>query len=128
MEQSANPHRLILASASPRRRDLLQKTGITFRVVPSLTDETHRTGETPVVYVQRVAADKARAVSQEQPGFWVLAADTIVTLNGHILGKPGNSEIARKMLAKLSGQAHQVMTAFILLPPISPIQMIPHPV
>jgi septum formation protein len=87
MEQSASPRRLILASASPRRRDLLQKAGITVRVIPSLTDETHRPGETPVAYVQRVAADKAQTVSQEQPGFWVLAADTIVTLNGHILGK-----------------------------------------
>jgi len=115
MEQSASPRRLILASASPRRRDLLQKAGITVRVIPSLTDETHRPGETPVAYVQRVAADKAQTVSQEQPGFWVLAADTIVTLNGHILGKPGDSEIARKMLAKLSGQSHQVMTAFVLL-------------
>jgi septum formation protein len=84
-------------------------------VIPSLTDETHRPGETPAAYVQRVAADKAQTISQEQPGFWVLAADTIVTLNGHILGKPGSTEIAREMLATLSGQTHQVMTAFVLL-------------
>ena len=115
MEQSADPRRLILASASPRRRDLLQRTGCAFRVIPSQTDETHRPGETPAAYVQRVAVDKAQAVSQEQPGFWVLAADTIVTLNGHILGKPGSTEIARKMLTTLSGQTHQVMTAFVLL-------------
>ena len=115
MEHSANPRRLILASASPRRRDLLHRTGCAFRVIPSRTDETHCPGETPGVYVQRVAADKAQTVSQEQPGFWVLAADTIVTLNGHILGKPSSTEIARKMLATLSGLTHQVMTAFVLL-------------
>ncbi len=115
MEHSANPRRLILASASPRRRNLLHGTGIAFRVIPSLTDETHCPGETPAAYVQRVAADKAQTVAQEQPGFWVLAADTIVTLKGHILGKPGSTEIARKMLATLSGLTHQVMTAFVLL-------------
>lgn len=115
--EETTPHlsRLILASASPRRHDLLQQTGLPFRVIPSNTDETHRPGETPAAYVQRVAADKAQAVSQEQPGFWILAADTIVTLNDDILGKPGSPEIARKMLTTLSGQTHQVMTAFVLL-------------
>ena len=93
----------------------MRKTELPFRIIPSQTDETPQTGETPEVYVARVAAEKAAAVLQRYPGFWVLAADTIVTLNGQILGKPANPEIARQMLSTLSGQTHQVMTAFVLL-------------
>ena len=108
------PH-LILASGSPRRRELLQKTELTFRIIPSQTDETHRTGETPETYVARVAADKAQAVARRYPGLWVLAADTIVALDGQILGKPTNQDHAHQMLTTLSGQTHRVMTAFVLL-------------
>ena len=115
MPSKKGPPRLILASASPRRRELLQKTQLRFRIIPSQTEETHRSGETPETYVTRVAAEKAGAVAQHHPGFWVLAADTIVTFEGQIFGKPANPDSARQMLTTLSGQTHQVLTAFILL-------------
>ena len=115
MPSKKSSPRLILASASPRRRELLQKTQLRFRIIPSQTEETHRSGETPETYVTRVAAEKAGAVAQHHPGFWVLAADTIVTFEGQVFGKPANPDSARQMLTTLSGQTHQVLTAFILL-------------
>ncbi len=114
MPAEASPPRLILASASPRRRELLQKTQLRFRIVPSHTDETPHGGETPQTYVARIAAAKARAVAERYPGFWVLAADTIVALEGQIFGKPTSLDNARQMLTSLSGRAHQVLTAFVL--------------
>lgn len=115
MPSEENPPRLILASASPRRRELLQKTQLRFRIVPSQTDETHHRGETPETYVARVAAEKAHAVTEHHPGFWILAADTIVTLEDRVFGKPADPDNARRMLTTLSGQTHHVMTAFVLL-------------
>ena len=107
--------RLILASASPRRRELLQQTPLRFRVIPSHTEETRRREETAQTYVARIAAEKARAVAERQPGFWVLAADTIVVLEGQVFGKPTDLDNARQILTTLSGRPHQVMTAFVLL-------------
>ena len=107
--------RLILASASPRRRELLQQTPLRFRVIPSHTEETRRSEETAQTYVARIAAEKARAVAERQPGFWVLAADTIVVLEGQVFGKPTDLDSARQILTTLSGRPHQVMTAFVLL-------------
>ena len=107
--------RLILASASPRRRELLQQTPLRFRVIPSHTDETRLREESPETYVARIAAKKARAIAKRQPGFWVLAADTIVVLEGQVFGKPADLDNARQMLTTLSGHPHQVMTAFVLL-------------
>lgn len=107
--------RLILASASPRRRELLQRTLLRFRVIPSHTEETRRDEEPPQTYVARIAAEKARAVAERQPGFWILAADTIVALEGQVFGKPKNLDNARQMLTTLSGHPHQVLTAFVLL-------------
>lgn len=109
--------RLILASASPRRRELLQRTLLRFRVIPSHTEETRRDEEPPQTYVARIAAEKARAVAERQPGFWILAADTIVALEGQVFGKPTNLDNARQMLTTLSGHPHQVLTAFVLLDP-----------
>ena len=109
--------RLILASASPRRRTLLRQTSLRFRVIPSRTEETRRREEPPQTYVARIAAEKARAVAERQPGFWVLAADTIVVLEGQVFGKPTNVDHARQMLTSLSGRSHHVMTAFVLLDP-----------
>ncbi len=109
--------RLILASASPRRRELLQQTSLRFRVIPSLTEETRLREETPETYVARIAAEKACTVAERHPGFWILAADTIVVLEGQIFGKPANLDNARQMLTALSGQLHQVMTAFVILDP-----------
>ncbi len=107
--------RLILASASPRRRALLHQTPLRFRVIPSHVEETRRRKETPETYVARIAAEKAHAVAERHPGFWVLAADTIVALEGQVFGKPTNLDNARQMLTTLSGQPHRVMTAFVLL-------------
>ena len=101
---------LVLASQSPRRRELLALLGITPRVHPAHTDETVRPGETPESYVRRVAAEKAAAV----PGELVLAADTAVVLGHEILGKPRDADDARRMLRALSGRLHRVLTGVCL--------------
>ena len=106
---------LILASASPRRRELLQNAGLWFRVIPSQTAEEVRPGEAPRDYVQRTARDKARAVARDHPAAWILAADTIVEIDGQILGKPRDEADGRRMLGLLSGRHHRVMTAFVVL-------------
>lgn len=106
---------LILASASPRRRELLQNAGFRFRVIPSQTVEEVRPGEAPHDYVQRTARDKARAVARDHPAAWILAADTIVEIDSQILGKPRDEADGRRMLGLLSGRHHRVMTAFVVL-------------
>lgn len=103
---------LLLASASPRRKTLLQQLGVEFVVVPANIDENSRFGEDPVDYVRRMAREKARAVqAYRQSGAAVLAADTSVVLDDDILGKPRDHFHALGMLARLSGRTHQVMTA-----------------
>ena len=106
---------LILASASPRRRELLHNAGLRFRVIPSQTAEEVRPGEAPRDYVRRTARDKARAVARGEPTAWILAADTIVEIDGQILGKPRDEADGRRMLGLLSGRQHRVMTAFVVL-------------
>lgn len=108
-------HRLILASGSPRRRELLNLLGIPFEVRPVDLDETPHPGEDPIVYVERLAREKAAA--QAQPGELVLAADTTVFLDGEILGKPEDPEDARRMLRRLSARTHQVATGVALHDP-----------
>ncbi|HEX8909375.1 MAG TPA: Maf family protein [Anaeromyxobacteraceae bacterium] len=98
---------LTLASQSPRRRELLEQLGLALAVRPADVDETPRPGEEARAYVLRVAQAKARAVSA--PGV-VLAADTVVVLDGRILGKPRDAGDAAAMLRALSGRAHQVLT------------------
>lgn len=109
---------LVLASASPRRRDLLEKalekSRRGFRIVPSNADETRRRGEPPDAYVARIAETKARTVARRCPDAWILAADTAVTLDGTVFGKPADAEDARSMLRRLSGRTHQVLTGFVL--------------
>ncbi len=100
------PPRLVLASQSPRRRELLEQLGLAFEVRPAHADETVHPGETASDYVLRVARDKARAVAGEI----VLAADTAVVLGGEVLGKPRDAADARRMLAALSDTAHEVLT------------------
>jgi len=114
MEQQNATHPLILASASPRRRELLQGVGVAFVVIPSDTPETPRPGELPQAYALRVAEEKARNVARKHPGAWVLGADTIVEIDGEVLGKPRDEADGRRMLRRLSGRTHQVMTAFVL--------------
>jgi septum formation protein len=106
--------RLILASASPRRAELLRAAGYAFEIVPADIDESARSGEPPEHYVRRVAAEKARAVLRQFPNSTVLAADTTVVVDGAILGKPSDDEDARCMLARLSGRAHRVLTGVVV--------------
>jgi septum formation protein len=107
---------LILASASPRRAELLTAAGFAFEVVPADVDETPRPGEPAEAYALRVARDKARAVFNRcrKSGKPVLAADTVVVLGGEIIGKPNDSEDARRMLRLLSNAAHDVHTGVVV--------------
>lgn len=104
--------RLILASASPRRRELLAQAGFTFEVRPAHVNEDLRIGEEAIPYVVRLARDKAQAVFAElsDPEAIVLGADTTVTLDGHILAKPVDAADAARMLRMLSGRTHRVIT------------------
>ncbi len=102
--------RLVLASASPRRRQLLEMLGIQVEVRPSAVPEVHRPGEAARDYALRLAHDKARAV----PGHLVLAADTTVVLDGELLEKPVDEEDAVRMLLRLQGRTHDVVTAVAL--------------
>lgn len=104
---------LVLASASPRRRDLLTGLGVRFTVRPVDVDETPRDGEDPHAYVLRLAEEKAAA--RAGAGELLLAADTSVILDGEILGKPGDLEEARVMLSRLAGREHTVLTGVALL-------------
>jgi len=109
--------RFILASASPRRRELLQQGGIEFDAVASEVPEVPESGEAAAAFAGRAAEDKASAVARVHPGRWVLAADTVVVVEGKILGKPRGPADARMMLGCLSGRAHQVFTGVALVGP-----------
>ena len=102
---------LVLASASPRRRALLEQLGIPLRIDPAHLDENVRPGEPAERYVLRLAREKAEAVRGRHPDATVLAADTSVVLDGAVLGKPASPDEAVEMLRRLSGRRHQVMTA-----------------
>ena len=106
---------LILASASPRRRDLLRQIGIAHTAVPAHLDETRRAGEAPTDYVRRLASEKARAVYALHPGASVLAADTTVVLDGEVLNKPVDTAEAERMLRGLAGCTHQVHTGIAVV-------------
>jgi septum formation protein len=105
-------NRLILASRSPRRYELLRQMGLDFDVIPSRVEEDFISEEPPEHHVLRLAEAKALEVGNRYPDCWVIAADTIVYINGSILGKPKNREEALKMLRRLSGQEHWVLTGF----------------
>ncbi len=103
--------RLVLASASPRRAELLRAAGIDFDSMPADVDESMHDGESPEQYVQRVANAKACGVLARSHGRPVVAADTVVVVDGKILGKPTDAADATRMLKMLSGKRHQVLTA-----------------
>ena len=105
---------LYLASASPRRRDLLKLAGFQFAIEPADIDET-MSQDDPACLVQNLALKKARAVAQLHPNDIVLAADTVVALDNRILGKPENEDEARTMLRMLSNRIHQVYTGYCIL-------------
>jgi nucleoside triphosphate pyrophosphatase len=101
---------LILASASPRRRDLLAACSIPFEIIPSMIDEHPLPAESAAAYVQRLAMAKAESVAQARPDAIVLGADTTVTINGLILAKPESADEARQMLQRLCGREHEILT------------------
>jgi septum formation protein len=106
---------LVLASSSPRRRELLGRIGLTFDVDHADVDETPRTGEPPVALVERLAAAKARAVVGRRPEATVIGADTVVDVDGEVFGKPIDADDARRMLRVLSGRTHLVHTCVAVL-------------
>lgn len=107
------PRHLILASASPRRSELLRNAGIDFSIRVSNIEEVYRQDERAIDYVRRLARDKANAVTLN-PGEIILAADTVVEVDGRILEKPLNEEHAQQMLQQLSGKPHFVHTGIFL--------------
>ena len=102
---------LVLASASPRRKELLAILGIPFEVIPSAIDEIPLEGETPEIFVVRAAREKGMEVASRVAHSVIVSADTVVTINGEILGKPADEDDAICMLRKLSGRDHWVLTA-----------------
>ncbi len=113
-----DPAPLVLASASPRRRDLLRRAGIRFEVFPADIPEIQQPGETPVAFAQRLAHSKALSVAKQlgaSPPRLVLGADTIVVLDGEVFGKPRDSDHALELLERLVGREHSVITAVALV-------------
>ena len=106
---------LILASSSPRRQELLRAAEIPFTVQPANIPEEIRECESPREFAERLALEKAEAVWRNARGSLVLGADTIVVVDGHVLGKPADATDARRMLRMISGRSHQVMTGVCLL-------------
>ena len=109
--------RLVLASASPRRRHLLEQLGLLFEVDPAHVDESALPGEAPAAHVERLALEKARAVAARRPDAIVLGGDTEVVLDGVVLGKPSSAAEAVDMLLRLQGREHRVETGVALVAP-----------
>lgn len=105
---------IVLASASPRRRELLASAGISCLVNPAHIPEVRQPGEAPEAYGTRLASEKAAAVAPRHPDHIVLAADTLVVLNGEVLEKPADAADAVRKLSALSGRTHEVLTAVCL--------------
>ena len=111
------PVELVLASGSPRRRMLLERAGVRFRVLPADIPELTRPGEAPDALAPRLATEKARAVAERVgPDRLVLGADTIVVVDDDVLGKPRDPDDACHLLGRLVGRAHRVMTGVALVP------------
>ncbi|MBC8207682.1 MAG: septum formation inhibitor Maf [Desulfobulbaceae bacterium] len=106
---------LILASASPRRQQFLTELGLEYQVQAAEINETPHSGELPLDFVRRMAREKAMVVAESFPQHWIAAADTIVVLEGEILGKPASAHGAQEMLMRLSGREHVVLTGFSLV-------------
>src|SRR5207248_3075554 len=107
--------RIVLASASPRRQELLRNAGIDFVVQPANIEEIRHAEENPTHFAERMAREKAQAVRKSRPEEWILAADTIVVVGDDVLGKPADSNDASRMLRLLSGREHKVITGVCLL-------------
>ena len=105
------PPRVILASQSPRRRELLTLVGITHEVRPADIDETYLAGEKPAPHAERLARGKCAVIAEREPDALVIGSDTIVVVDGEVLGKPKDEGDAAHMLRRLSGRSHLVVTA-----------------
>jgi septum formation protein len=106
--------RFILASQSPRRRELLASIGLEFEVMPSEIPEVHQPGESPEEYVARLSRDKAAAIAAKHEDAWIIAADTTVLLGEELLEKPADADDAKRMLSTISGKSHIVYTGVTL--------------
>ncbi len=106
---------LVLASASPRRKELLAQAGYEFEVHAAAIEETRRDDEEPAAYVRRLALEKAQAVARQFPDATVIGADTTVAFQHHVLEKPKDGADAKRMLRLLSGQTHQVHTGIAVV-------------
>lgn len=107
---------LLLASGSPRRQELLARLGVAFCAAPAHVDEDGVTGR-PEIVARRLARMKAEAARLREPSLPILAADTVVAIDGDLLGKPEDADEARRMLKRLRGRRHEVVSAVALLPP-----------
>ncbi|MBI5598707.1 MAG: septum formation inhibitor Maf [Deltaproteobacteria bacterium] len=107
--------KIILASASPRRKELLKDISSSFEVRPADVDEGVREDESPVGHTRRLAREKTGKVGEGLSGGIIIGADTVVVIDGEILGKPKDTDDARRMLGRLSGKAHTVVTSFCIL-------------
>ncbi len=118
MVRTAGPQRLVLASASPRRVELLAQVGIRpDEIVPADIDETPRSREMPGPLARRLALAKGQAVAEDEPGCWVLSADTVVAVGRRILGKPDTEKEAGRFLRLLSGRRHRVHGGVTVIAP-----------
>ncbi len=106
---------IILASASPRRKYLLEQVGLCIEAIPADIDEEAVSEVDPAVRVRLLAEAKAARIVHDHPDRWVIGADTVVVIDGRILGKPVSSQDAKKMLMRLSGRTHQVYTGYALV-------------
>jgi septum formation protein len=111
--------KLILASRSPRRKALLEGLGLTFDICPAEVDEGIKEGESPKAHTMRLAAEKAERAALARGEGLIIGADTVVVIDEAILGKPGNLKEAKRMLKRLSGRTHTVVTAFCVLDKLS---------
>jgi septum formation protein len=107
--------RFILASASPRRRELLKSIGLDFDVIPSHIPEVRGEGEAPEEYVARLSREKANAIAGQHPSSWIIAADTTVLMGDELLEKPADAKDAERMLAAIEGKTHIVYSGVTLL-------------
>ncbi len=113
---------MVLASSSPRRKELLESVGMDFEIIAPSCDESLLEKENPEDYVLRIATEKSLSVSKKLQGdYLVIGADTAVVVDNKVLGKPSNVIEAREMLNKISGRAHHVLTAFSITKPVDEI-------
>ncbi len=110
-----NQQKIILASASPRRRDLLESIGLPFTIKPANLEETPLDGESPGEHVTRLALEKGRFISAKYPDHLIIAADTVVVLDKLILGKPESVDDAIYMLSRLQSRTHEVFTGYAII-------------